>query len=179
MISLHRKSPCSSVVSALVWTLLTMAWLPMSGAACAQPEAEVRLSRYTTGSAVPDAAQVDPLEAVVRVSFPRPSVANVGDAVNYLLLRSGYRLAVPEEASAPASAVLAMPLPEVHRQLGPYSVRTALSVLLGTPFTLSIDPMQRQVSYRTTSPAVPGSNASVAEAFGTGRAVNGRAGSTR
>ena len=178
MISSHRKSLCSPAASAL-WTLLTMAWLPVSGVAWAQQGTEVRLARYTTGSSVPDAAQVDPLEAVVQVSFPRASVATVGDAVNYLLLRSGYRLAAQQRANTPESAVLSMPLPEVHRQLGPYSVRTALSVLLGTPFVLSVDPMQRQVSYRTTSPAVPDMNASVAEAPGAGGAANGRTGSNR
>jgi conjugative transfer region protein (TIGR03748 family) len=179
MVPSHRKSPCSPAASALVWTLLTMAWPPMGGAAWAQQSTDIRLSRYTTASAVPDVAQVDPLEAVVQVSFPRAGVATVGDAVNYLLLRTGYRLAAQREADAPASAVLSMPLPEVHRQLGPYSVRTALSVLLGTPFALYVDPMQRLVSYRTTSPAVPGISASIAEAPGAERAVNGHKGSSR
>ena len=95
-----------------------------------------------------------------------------------LLLRSGYRLA-QHQANTPESAVLSMPLPEVHRQLGPYSVRTALLVLLGTPFVLSVDPMQRQVSYQTTSPAVPNMDASVAEAPGAGGAANGRTRSDR
>lgn len=179
MVPSHRNSPCSPAASALVWTLLTMAWPPLTGHAWAQLSPEIRLSRYTTAPAVPDVAQVDPLEAVVQVSFPRAGVATVGDAVNYLLLRTGYRLAAQREADAPASAVLSMPLPEVHRQLGPYSVRTALSVLLGTPFALSVDPMQRLISYRTTSPAVPGTNASVAEAPGAERAVKGHKGSSR
>lgn len=179
MTSLHRKPPCRSAASALVWTLVAVAWLSIGAAARAQQGTDIRLSRYTTGSAVPDASQVDPLEAMVQVSFPRTSVATVGDAVNYLLLRSGYRLAAPQEANAPASAVLSMQLPEVHRQLGPYSVRTALSVLLGTPFALSVDPVQRLVSYRTTLPVVPGTNASIAEARGAESALNGRTGSHR
>lgn len=179
MISSYRKASCLSAASALCWTLSAMAWLPISGDAWAQQQTDIRLSRYTTGSAGPDAAQIDPLEAVVQVSFPRSSVATVGDALHYLLLRTGYRLGAPLEGTPPASAVLSMPLPEVHRQLGPYSVRTALSVLLGTPFALSVDPVQRQVSYRTTSPAVPGTTASVAEAHGAAGAVDDRTGSNR
>jgi len=169
MTSSHRKPPCSPAASALVWALSTMACLPIGSAAWAQQGTEVRISRYTTSSAVPDATQIDPLEAQVQVSFPRASVATVGDAVNYLLLRSEYRLAAPQEANTPENALLSMPLPEVHRQLGPYSVRTALSVLLGTPFALSVDPVQRLVSYRTISPAVPGTNASVAGRTGSNR----------
>lgn len=177
MNSSDRKQPCSPAAWALAWALLTMASLLVSRAAWAQPgNTEVRISRYTTGSAGPDAAQLDPLEATVQVSFPRTSVATVGAAVNYLLLRTGYRLAAPQEVDPPASAVLSLPLPEVHRQLGPYSVRTALTVLLGTPFALSVDPVQRQVSYRAASPAVPATNASVAESSGAGRADNGRTG---
>ena len=108
MISSHRKSLCSPAASAL-WTLLTMAWLPVGGVAWAQQGKEVRLARYTTSSSAPDAAQIAPLEAVVQVSFPRASVATVGDAMNYLLLRSGYRLAAQqratprEQANAPRS----------------------------------------------------------------------------
>jgi len=179
MVSSHRKSPCRPAASAIAWTLLLAASLLVNRAAWAQQSADIRLSRYTTAPAVPDIAQVDPLEAVVHVSFPRASVATVGDAVSYLLLRTGYRLAPQQEAGTQASAILLMPLPEVHRQLGPYPVRTALSVLLGTPFSLSVDPTQRLVSYRTNAPAVQGSSASVAEISRAGRSTKGRTGSDR
>jgi conjugative transfer region protein (TIGR03748 family) len=178
MVSSHSKSPGRSAASALAWALLVAALL-VSRAAWSQQSGEIRLSRYSTASAAPDVAQVDPLEAIVQVSFPRAGVATVGDAVRYLLLRTGYRLDARQEADTRASAVLSMPLPEVHRQLGPFSARTALSVLLGKPFVLSVDPTQRLVSYRTNTPTVQGTNASVAEVSGAGRPAEDRTGSDR
>jgi conjugative transfer region protein (TIGR03748 family) len=114
----------------------------------AEQAAEVRLSRYTTAAATPEPAQVDPLEAVVHLTLPRGNVQTVGDAIAYLLLRTGYRMTPAEATDPQVRAVLAMALPEVHRRLGPYSVRTALSILLGRPFVLSVDPLQRLVTYR-------------------------------
>jgi conjugative transfer region protein (TIGR03748 family) len=177
MISSHRKAPCAPSTLALACMLLTTAWLSSGLAYAERPD--IRLSRYTTSPAGPDAAQVDPLEAVVQVSLPRSSVATVGDAIRYLLLRTGYRLAAPQAANTSASEILSLPLPEVHRQLGPYSVRTAMSVLLGQPFALTVDPTQRLVSYRTTSPVAPHTEAPVAEAPAAARAASARTGITR
>lgn len=179
MVLSHRKSLCQRVASALVLMLTTTASLTVVRSTWAQPSAETRLSRYTTTSTSPDITQVDPLEAVVQVGFPRGQVATVGDAVHYLLLRTGYRLAVQPEPDAGASAILAMPLPEVHRQLGPYSVRTALSVLLGSPFALSVDPIQRLVSYRVDTPEAQRSDVPVAGVPNTEGADNGGPGSRR
>jgi conjugative transfer region protein (TIGR03748 family) len=137
-----------------VATVLTAAALLTSRAAPAQQPTDIRLSRYTAASAAPDIAQTDPLEAIVQISLPRTGVATVGDAVAYVLMRTGYRLGPQQQTDLQANAVLSMPLPEVHRELGPYSVRTSLSVLLGTPFELSVDPAQRLVSYRSKAAPV-------------------------
>ena len=143
---------CAGLGSAIAAALCLV-----STSIAAQPS-ELRLSRYTTAAASPDAAQLDPLESVVQLSLPRANVQTVGDAIAYLLLRTGYRLAAPETADAQTRAVLAMPLPEVHRRLGPYSARTALTVLLGRPYVLSVDPMLRTVSYRLDGPPANASN---------------------
>ena len=156
-----------------------MTWLPVCSSTWAQGSPEVRLSRYTTGSTQPDASQLDPLEATVQVSLPRTSVATVGEAVNYLLLRTGYRLANPPEAASPAIPVLSMPLPEVHRRLGPYSVRTALSVLVGAPFALSVDPAHRVVSFRTAPSEVSGTASATTRGRATDHAERISTGSTR
>src|SRR5689334_4413915 len=98
MASSQCKAVRSPATSALLCALLTLTWLPLCSGAWAQGSSEVRLSRYTTGSTQPDPSQLDPLETLVQVSVPRSSVATVGEAVNYLLLRTGYRLAEPPEA---------------------------------------------------------------------------------
>lgn len=142
------------------FAIAALLWL-VSTSVAAQPS-ELRLSRYTTAAASPEAAQLDPLESVVQLNLPRANVQTVGDAIAYLLLRTGYRLAAPETADAQTRAVLSMALPEVHRRLGPYSARTALTVLLGRPYVLSVDPMRRTVSYRLDGPADASSSAAVA-----------------
>jgi conjugative transfer region protein (TIGR03748 family) len=159
MVPSHRSPPCRFVALAHVWSAVGVLSLLACGMAAAQSAPDIRLSRYTTTSATPEAAQLDPLEAVVQLSLPRTNVQTVGDAITYLLLRTGYRLAPQETVDPPTRAVLAMPLPEVHRRLGPYTVRTALSVLLGRPFVLSVDPMQRLVSYAVDVPTGPGAAA--------------------
>jgi conjugative transfer region protein (TIGR03748 family) len=150
-------------------TVLAMHGLLACFAALAQPAAEVRIARYTSTATTPELAQVDPLEAVVHLTFPRSNVQTVGDAVAYLLQRSGYRLQAEQALAPPVQALLLMPLPEVHRRLGPCSVRTALSVIAGPPFVLSIDASQRIVSFTGASATVAG--ASVAK--NAGRAGNG------
>lgn len=177
MVPSHRRSSRRLVSWAVAWRTLTTASLLSCCTAFAQQVPDVRLSRYTTTSAAPEIAQLDPMEAVVQIGFPRANVQSVGDAIAYLLLRTGYRLAPQEEADAHTKAVVAMPLPEVHRRLGPYSVRTALSVLLGRPFVVSVDPMQRLVSYGVD--AAPGRGSAAVTAMSRPESANAGAGSER
>lgn len=174
MVLSQRPSQCRPTASVLAWAALLVTSLLAGRLASAQPTHDIRLSRYTTASTAPDAAQVDPLQAVVQIGFPRATVRTVGDAIAYLLVRTGYRLAHPQEADKRTPAVLDLPLPEVHRRLGPCTVRTALSVLLGKPFVLSTDPVQRLVSYRVEaatselSATLPAGEAKAARVVGNG-----------
>jgi conjugative transfer region protein (TIGR03748 family) len=108
-----------------------------------------QLARYTTSLLTPDAAQRNPLASTVQITLPRESVATVGDAVKYVLLRTGYRLADGQPAEV--TELLALSLPEVHRQLGPYTVNEALAILLGPAFTLDVDAGRRVVAYRSAA----------------------------
>lgn len=153
MVQFKRQSLRRPQASALIPVTLIAASMLACDVAVAQHADELRMARYTTASAAPDVAQLEPLEAIVQIGFPRSQVQTVGEAVAYLLLRTGYRLAHPQEADTRSHAVLALPLPEVHRRLGPCTVRTALSVLLGKAFVLSTDPVQRLVSYRVEDAA--------------------------
>jgi type IV pili sensor histidine kinase/response regulator len=91
-------------------------------------------------------AQADLLAAIIMVRIPE-SVQTVGEAVRYLLLRSGYRLLAEEAMNADAIDLLALPLPAVHRAFGPIVLRHALEMLVGPAFRLVQDPQHRLISF--------------------------------
>jgi type IV pili sensor histidine kinase/response regulator len=135
--------------------------LVVTGASATGPD-HVRLARYTVAEPVPAAAVVDPLTVVATVHFPREQVRTVGDAVDYLLLRTGYRVASADPA---ATTLLALPLPESHRVLGPYPARAVLQVLLGAPYNVTASPVDRTLAITLRGPgsAPPGTVATVDE----------------
>lgn len=87
-------------------------------------------------------AQRHPLKVTIaQMRFPQ-EVATVGDALDYLLERSGYRF--DEERSRWAQTILLpQPLPEVHRDLGPIHLAEALGVLAGSAWRLKANPLYR------------------------------------
>ena len=105
---------------------------------------EVAVARYSTLYAVPTLAQRDPLADLVTATFPA-SVTRVGEAINTLLAPSGYRLARAQVAEPERAALLALPLPAVHRTLGPMPLRLALQTLAGSAFAVVEDPLHRRV----------------------------------
>jgi type IV pili sensor histidine kinase/response regulator len=115
---------------------------------------ETRVGRYTTVSARPAEADANPLAVIAQVHFPRGVVVTVGDAVRYVLLRTGYRLVAPEALDERVKTVFALPLPDHQRVLGPYRVDAMLGALV-QPFRLVADPAARTVSY-----AAPATSAS-------------------
>ena len=106
----------------------------------------IQTDRYSAVEPEPTSGQEAPLQTIVTVRFPR-QVRNVGQAISYTLKRSGYRLA-PQWASDPAVSVLMqLPLPEVHRILGPMSVKDVLTTLAGSAYVLITDPVHRFISF--------------------------------
>ncbi|MGH9961486.1 MAG: hypothetical protein ACREBC_30890, partial [Pyrinomonadaceae bacterium] len=108
---------------------------------------EVQVGRYSTLAPVPvsfppavaqassgafnaKAADQALLDRLVRTR-PTQSADNLGSAMRELLQGSGYRLAQGEVADPRLPALLALPLPEAHRDLGPLSIREALKTLAG------------------------------------------------
>ncbi|HEX7635861.1 MAG TPA: hypothetical protein VF427_11350 [Noviherbaspirillum sp.] len=112
-----------------------------------QPADEIVLSRYTTQIQAPDAGAMNPLAVVAHIRFPRGEVNTVGDAIAYLLLRTGYVLADPAQLDASVKNLFDRPLPESHRQLGTYRVELMLQLLMGDAFELRVDHLRRIVSY--------------------------------
>ena len=107
---------------------------------------DVPVGRYSVVAPVPRTDQSDPLETIVRLTFP-PYVKDVGTAVDYLLARSGYRLADAMAAGEAQLILLRRPLPESQRTLGPMPLRRALETLGGEAFWLVEDPVHRLVAF--------------------------------
>ena len=112
---------------------------------------EVQVGRYSVLRALPTVAQADLLSTTITVRFPE-RIQTVGEAVRYLLQRSGYRLADDHVANSATVKLLGLPLPAVHRNLGPIMLRQALETLVGPVFRLVQDPEHRLISFELCTP---------------------------
>ncbi|WP_186045176.1 PilL N-terminal domain-containing protein [Burkholderia gladioli] len=105
----------------------------------------VRDGRYSLIELSPDDGQRDLMRQIIDLAIPSAANATVGDALRYVLRRSGYRLC---DARANATAVLyALPLPAAHEHLGPVTLRDALQLLAGPRWTLHVDDEAREVCF--------------------------------
>ena len=119
--------------------------LLLTGAAAA--EEPVSLSRYAYLAPGSTHAQRHPLQVTLaEARFPQ-EIATVGDALEHLLQRSGYRLD-RERSPWARSILLPQPLPEVHRELGPIHLAEALGVLVGEGWKLTVNPLYRTLAIR-------------------------------
>lgn len=110
----------------------------------------VQTGRYSFVQAGARPAQVDPLLAVIDVSLP-PEVATVEQAVDYVLRRSGFNLLPAPPGDEAVGYLLGQPLPEVHRHLGPITLRDALATLGGKAFNVNVDYVYRKIGYQVSS----------------------------
>ncbi len=129
-------------------TLILISGLIVSTIAVATDDRDM-IARYAYLIPGSSHAQRHPLQVTVtQVRFPQ-EVASVGEALNYLLARSGYRL--DEQRSHWARAILMpQPLPEVHRDLGPIHLADALGVLAGGAWKLKVNPLYRTLIIEPT-----------------------------
>jgi len=107
---------------------------------------DIQTGRYSMVSSAPTQAQSELLEASVTVQLP-DRIQTIGETVRYLLQRSGYRLAATESTAPETLALFALPLPAVHRHLGPMTLREALETLAGPAFHLVQDPVHRLITF--------------------------------
>ena len=112
-------------------------------------EQKIAVGRYIRVTTEPTASQLNPLETVVTVKFPRGQIDTVGAAASYLLSRSGYALAGAVVTSNPEhQKVLHFPLPDVQRQFQLVTVLAALDALGGPPYQPHINHVDRIVTYQ-------------------------------
>ena len=107
---------------------------------------DVQVGRYSMIAATPTAAQTDLLATTINVQFPQ-RIQTLEEAVRHLLQRSGYRLAAAESIGPETMALFALPLPAVHRSLGPMTLRDALATVAGSAFRLVQDPVHRLITF--------------------------------
>ncbi|MBW8833151.1 MAG: hypothetical protein JF606_27980 [Burkholderiales bacterium] len=113
----------------------------------ALPQDETQVGRYTTLAMQPAEADANPMAVIATVHFPREVVKTVGDAVRYVLIRTGYQLAAEDGLDARVKTVFGRRLPDNQRVLGPYRVDAMLGALMGQPYRLAADPASRTVTY--------------------------------
>ena len=106
-------------------------------------------NRYTLYSYIAEKHEEDLLSTIVETTFPA-QIATVGAAIDYILLRSGYRH-VP---TAEVEHALQLTLPHVHRSIGPVDTRTAIRTLIGSSWELFEDEKTRVIwfQYAGSSP---------------------------
>jgi len=114
--------------------------------AIAQEKNQSVVGRYLTVSQIPLVGQADLLSQTFEVRFPN-NINTIGDAINYLLHFSGYRLIETRKLCPAAQSLLIQPLPEIDRNLGPLSLKDGLLTLAGEPFQLIVDPVHRLISF--------------------------------
>jgi type IV pili sensor histidine kinase/response regulator len=110
-------------------------------------DSAVMVGRYSTIDPKPLNYQEDLFDVIVRVGFPN-GIDTVGQALEHLSARSGFRV-TSDQASCPSLPILlSLPLPAVHRELGPMSLLDALKTLAGPTHYLVIDPVHRLISFQ-------------------------------
>ena len=105
----------------------------------------LRVARYSTLAPMATTEQQNPLAVIISLHFPQ-QIHNVSEAIDVLLQRSGYR--VDKTISEPAWVVLDdLPLPAVHRDLGPITLDQALRTLAGNEFAMRVNHLKRKVAF--------------------------------
>lgn len=107
-----------------------------------------QINRYATVANKPLVAQVNPLLAVQQINFPQ-EIKTVGEAIEWWLHYSGFTLVSKERQPDGFQAVIHKTLPQIHRNLGPLTIKEGLEVLAGQQvFVLIVDPLLRQVNFK-------------------------------
>ncbi|MBC43815.1 MAG: pili assembly chaperone [Pusillimonas sp.] len=106
--------------------------------------------RYSVMAAQPTAGQRDLLSVTRAITIPG-DIDSVGEAFHWMLRDSGYRLAADAVLSEEAKAMLALPLPAVHRRFEPMPLQTVMGLVIGPAFHLIQDPVHRLIAFERCS----------------------------
>jgi len=104
-----------------------------------------KIGRYTTSDSGATFVQQNLLATEVKIDFP-VQLETIKQAMDLLLARSGYRLS-EIDLDPHINYLFDQPLPDVHRHIGPMTLREALQTLAGQVWVLDINPLARTVSF--------------------------------
>ncbi|NIB44036.1 pili assembly chaperone [Pseudomaricurvus alkylphenolicus] len=125
----------------------------------ADTSAHLQVGRYSLMSTAPSTGQVDLLAVTVERSIPE-TVKSIGNALDWLLQGSGYRLADTSLLSDEAIELFHLPLPSAHRQFQALPLRQVLSLIVGPAFSMVHDPAHRLLGFERCSRQTPEASAS-------------------
>lgn len=108
------------------------------------PVSVVRTSRYQLVPLAPTSGEQYLLQQVVTTDLPPSMAMTVRDGIEHVLRDSGLHLCPPTTLQA---GFLSLPLPAVHRELGPTTLRRALQTLAGPAWRLTVDYAARSVCF--------------------------------
>ncbi len=110
-------------------------------------ESSLQVSRYVDLMPGPTEAQQNPLHLVLPNVVFNQKIKSVGQAINYLLKDTGYKLTRfhPDKR---VYTMFRLPLPKIHRHMGPLTLEQALKTLSGEPWMLAVDPINRLISFQ-------------------------------
>lgn len=126
--------------------LTLLAFVLLSPALANSQSQAISVSRYATVSLSAVEAQRQPLTAVISLNLNR-NATTVLHAIEQVLHDSGYRLSTMHPDRR-VNQLFSLPLPKIHRTLGPITVSGALKTLAGSPWELVVDPINRLVTFQ-------------------------------
>lgn len=106
-----------------------------------------QIGRYLTVANKITPYEENTLEQTFQVKFPA-SIQTVGNAINFILINTGYRFIAPQMQSGITRVLLSKPLPLPLRSLRPTTVEAGLLALIGYAYQLVLDPAHRIISVR-------------------------------
>lgn len=111
-------------------------------------ETQIQIGRYSSADAANTDEQENLLNVVIQTEIPA-TVTTVGEAIDFLLLRSGFSLAPIEAQGKHVTQLLKKSLPQAHRRVGPVMLKDALTMIVGKAFWMSVDPVHRLIAFDT------------------------------
>ena len=109
-------------------------------------DSHAQVGRYSVIAVRPTAGQQDLLSVARAITIPS-NIKRVGDAPDWLLHDSGYRLADDAVLSEEVVAMFDLPLPAAHRQFEPMPLNAVLGQMVGPAFRIVEDTVHRLIAF--------------------------------